>query len=169
MYLIGLWICLECLKKFKSNTAERSVIQDTASSSTLISLIAAREYATKGDFNIDSNSKRLTAYVSSQSHSSIEKAIKVAGLGRNAIRIIDVDDAYAMIPEKLTEQIQTDINQGYTPAFVCATVGSTNTTAIDPVLQLGKICKEYNVWLHVDAAMAGAAACAQNTGTFKKG
>ena len=145
-------------EKFKSNTAGGGVIQDTASSSTLISLIAAREYATKGDFNIDSNSKRLTAYVSSQSHSSIEKAIKVAGLGRNAIRIIDVDDAYAMIPEKLTEQIQTDINQGYTPAFVCATVGSTNTTAIDPVLQLGKICKEYNVWLHVDAAMAGAAA-----------
>ena len=110
-------------EKFKSNTAGGGVIQDTASSSTLISLIAAREYAAKGNFNIDSNSKRLTAYVSSQSHSSIEKAIKVAGLGRNAIRIIDVDDAYAMIPEKLTEQIQSDINQGYTPAFVCATVG----------------------------------------------
>ena len=145
-------------QKFKSTSSGGGVIQDTASSSTLISLIGAREHATNGDFNTDRDSKRLTAYVSSQSHSSIEKAIKVAGLGKNAIRLIDVDDEFAMIPEKLSDQIKADIDKGLTPGFVCATVGTTNTTAIDPIKEIGKICKEYNIWLHVDAAMAGSAA-----------
>ena len=145
-------------QKFKSTSSGGGVIQDTASSSTLISLIGAREHATNGDFNTDRDSKRLTAYVSSQSHSSIEKAIKVAGLGKNAIRLIDVDDEFAMIPEKLSDQIKADIVKGLIPGFVCATVGTTNTTAIDPIKEIGKICKEYNIWLHVDAAMAGSAA-----------
>ena len=145
-------------QKFKSTSSGGGVIQDTASSSTLISLIGAREHATNGDFNTDRDSKRLTAYVSSQSHSSIEKAIKVAGLGKNAIRLIDVDDEFAMIPEKLSDQIKADIDKGLIPGFVCATVGTTNTTAIDPIKEIGKICKEYNIWLHVDAAMAGSAA-----------
>ena len=145
-------------QKFKSTSSGGGVIQDTASSSTLISLIGAREHATNGDFNTDRDSKRLTAYVSSQSHSSIEKAIKIAGLGKNAIRLIDVDDEFAMIPEKLSDQIKADIDKGLTPGFVCATVGTTNTTAIDPIKEIGKICKEHNIWLHVDAAMAGSAA-----------
>ena len=145
-------------QKFKSTSSGGGVIQDTASSSTLISLIGAREHATNGDFNTDRDSKRLTAYVSSQSHSSIEKAIKVAGLGKNAIRLIDVDDEFAMIPEKLSDQIKADIDKGLTPGFVCATVGTTNTTAIDPIKEIGQICKEHNIWLHVDAAMAGSAA-----------
>ena len=91
--------------KFKSSSSGGGVIQDTASSSTLISLISAREYASNGEFNMDNNSKRLTAYVSSQSHSSIEKAIKVAGLGKNSMRVIDVDEEFAMIPKKLLEQV----------------------------------------------------------------
>ena len=145
-------------QKFKSTSSGGGVIQDTASSSTLISLIGAREHATNGDFNTDRDSKRLTAYVSSQSHSSIEKAIKIAGLGKNAIRLIDVDDEFAMIPEKLSDQIKADIDKGLTPGFVCATVGTTNTTAIDPIKEIGQISKEHNIWLHVDAAMAGSAA-----------
>ena len=144
--------------KFKSSSKGGGVIQDTASSSTLISLIGAREYASNGEFNSINDSTRLTAYVSSQSHSSIEKAIKVAGLGKDSMRFIDVDEKFAMISSKLKEKITQDIADGFTPAFVCATVGTTNTTAMDPIEEIGRICKEYNIWLHVDAAMAGAAA-----------
>ena len=72
--------------------------------------------------------------------------------------MIDADEKFAMIPHKLKEQIERDILDGYIPTFVCASVGTTNTTAMDPISEIGQICKEYNIWLHVDAAMAGAAA-----------
>ncbi|MFL3052326.1 MAG: pyridoxal-dependent decarboxylase [Candidatus Neomarinimicrobiota bacterium] len=145
-------------EKFKSSTSGGGVIQDTASSSTLISLIGAREQSSKGEFNSNASNSRLTTYVSSHSHSSIEKAVKVAGLGKNSLRVIDADEKFAMIPHKLKEQIERDILDGYIPTFVCASVGTTNTTAMDPISEIGQICKEYNIWLHVDAAMAGAAA-----------
>ena len=144
--------------KFKSNEIGGGVIQDTASSSTLIALIGAREYASKGEFNSNTTSTKLSSYVSSHSHSSIEKAIKVAGLGNNSLRVIGVDSDFAMIPDELEKQIKDDIENGVTPAFVCASVGTTNTTAMDPIEEIGKICKKYDIWLHVDAAMAGAAA-----------
>jgi len=144
--------------KFKSNEIGGGVIQDTASSSTLIALIGAREYASKGEFNSITTNTKLSSYVSSHSHSSIEKAIKVAGLGNNSLRVISVDSDFAMIPDELEKQIKDDIENGVTPAFVCASVGTTNTTAMDPIEEIGKICKKYDIWLHVDAAMAGAAA-----------
>ena len=144
--------------KFKSNEIGGGVIQDTASSSTLIALIGAREYASKGEFNSNTTNTKLSSYVSSHSHSSIEKAIKVAGLGNNSLRVISVDSDFAMIPDELEKQIKDDIENGVKPAFVCASVGTTNTTAMDPIEEIGKICKKYDIWLHVDAAMAGAAA-----------
>ncbi len=144
--------------KFKSNDLGGGVIQDTASSSTLIALIGAREYASKGEFNSNDTNNKLSSYVSTHSHSSIEKAIKVAGLGKNSLRVIGVDSDFAMIPDELEKQIKDDIENGVTPAFVCASVGTTNTTAMDPIEEIGKICKKYEIWLHVDAAMAGAAA-----------
>tara|TARA_B100001996_G_scaffold170707_1_gene130228 strand:- start:93 stop:1526 length:1434 start_codon:yes stop_codon:yes gene_type:complete len=145
-------------EKFKSNTIGGGVIQDTASSSTLVSLIGAREYASRGEFNSNAAKSKLTSYVSSHSHSSIEKAVKIAGLGKNSLRVIGVDKNYAMIPKKLEEQIEIDISNGFTPTFVCASVGTTNTTAMDPISDIGKICQKYDIWLHVDAAMAGSAA-----------
>ena len=144
--------------KFKSNEIGGGVIQDTASSSTLIALIGAREYASKGEFNSITTNTKLSSYVSSHSHSSIEKAVKVAGLGNNSLRVISVDSDFAMIPDELEKQIKDDIENGVKPAFVCASVGTTNTTAMDPIEEIGKICKKYDIWLHVDAAMAGAAA-----------
>ena len=100
----------------------------------------------------------MTVYVSTQAHSSIEKATMISGLGRNNIRFIDVDGSFAMRPEDLRTQLEKDIKKGFKPAYVCATVGTTSSTAFDPVDEIGKICKEYDIWLHVDAAMAGTAA-----------
>ena len=121
-------------------------------------MIAAREHASNGDINKNGSNGRLTAYTSHQSHSSIEKAVKIAGMGKNNLRIINTDETFAMRTDLLRSQIEQDIQDGLTPAFVCATVGTTSSTALDPLEAIGKICKEFEIWLHVDAAMAGPAA-----------
>ena len=144
--------------KFKSNSTGGGVLQDTASSSSLVALIAAREKASNGQINKNGGNQRLTAYSSSQAHSSIEKAVKIAGIGKDSLRLIKVDDSFAMNPKHLRESIETDISNGFTPTFVCATVGTTSSTALDPIEDIGKICLEFNIWLHVDAALAGPAA-----------
>ena len=149
---------LDLPEKFKSTTTGGGVLQDTASSSSLVALIAARERASNGDINKNGSNGRLTAYTSHQSHSSIEKAVKIAGMGKNNLRIINTDETFAMRPDLLRSQIEQDIQDGLTPAFVCATVGTTSSTALDPLESIGKICKEFDIWLHVDAAMAGPAA-----------
>jgi aromatic-L-amino-acid decarboxylase len=100
----------------------------------------------------------LVAYVSSQTHSSVEKAIKIAGIGKNNLRLVDVDEFMAMRTDLLEETIKTDIASGLIPFFVCATVGTTSTNAIDDLAEIGLICEKYKLWLHVDAAMAGTAA-----------
>ena len=156
-------------EKFKSKDIGGGVIQDTASSSTLIALIGAREYASKGEFNANNTNSNLSSYVSSHSHSSIEKAVKVAGLGKNSLRVIGVDENFAMIPSELEKQIKDDIKNNAKPTFVCASVGTTNTTAIDPIEEIGKICKKYDIWLHIDAAMAGAAALCPEFRYIQKG
>jgi len=156
-------------EKFKSKDIGGGVIQDTASSSTLIALIGAREYASKGEFNVNNTNSNLSSYVSSHSHSSIEKAVKVAGLGKNSLRVIGVDENFAMIPSELEKQIKNDIKNNAKPTFVCASVGTTNTTAIDPIEEIGKICKKYDIWLHIDAAMAGAAALCPEFRYIQKG
>lgn len=144
-------------EKFKSTSTGGGVIQDTASTSALTAVIAARERATKFESNKTGVRQKLVAYVSSQTHSSLEKAIKMAGIGSDNLRLIEVDEKFAMRPEKLENQIQKDKAEGFQPFFVCATVGTTSSNAIDPILQIGEICQKENCWFHVDAAMAGTA------------
>jgi aromatic-L-amino-acid decarboxylase len=143
---------------FRSDTAGGGVIQDSASSAALCALLAARERATGFRSNERGCDGRLTVYCTSQTHSSVEKAVKIAGLGRAQIRAIDTDATHAMRPESLAAQIATDRAAGLTPCFACATLGTTSSNAIDPVAAIGRICREQEVWLHVDAAMAGTAA-----------
>jgi aromatic-L-amino-acid/L-tryptophan decarboxylase len=145
-------------EKFLSSSAGGGVIQDTASSSSLCALLAARERATHFDSNRKGCDGRLVAYVSTQAHSSIEKAVKIAGLGSDNLRLIDVDRNFAMRPDALARQIEADKKSGLLPCFVCATVGTTSSNAIDPVREIARICREHNLWLHVDAAMSGTAA-----------
>jgi aromatic-L-amino-acid decarboxylase len=134
------------------------VIQDTASTATLVALLSARERATDFEANQKGIQKPLTVYASDQTHSSIEKGVKMAGFGWNNLRFIPTDENFAMIPEKLEEAIEKDKNSGFIPACVVATVGTTSSTAVDPLVPIGAICRRHGVWLHVDAAFSGTAA-----------
>jgi aromatic-L-amino-acid decarboxylase len=145
-------------ESFSSSSTGGGVIQDTASSASLCALLAARERATNFATNERGCDGRLVAYTSSQAHSSIEKAAKIAGIGRQNLRSIGVDDRFAMRPDLLAAQIKQDISAGHVPCFVCASVGTTSSNAIDPVREIGRICREHGIWLHVDAAMSGTAA-----------
>ena len=144
-------------EKFKSTSSGGGVIQDTASSATLCALIAAREKVSNSKINENGFDGSIRVYTSMEAHSSIEKAVKIAGIGSKNIRLIEVDDDFAMNPLKLRKSIEKDIIDGKIPAFVCATLGTTSSTAIDPLNDIGKICNEFGIWLHVDAAMAGSA------------
>jgi len=154
-WLVGM---LGLPEKFLSTGSGGGVIQDTASSATLCALLAARERATGFAVNQRGGDARLTAYASSQAHSSVEKAVKIAGLGRENLRLMEVDDQFAMRPEALARATDDDRRAGRVPCFVCATVGTTSSNALDPVAEIGAICRERGVWLHVDAAMSGTAA-----------
>ena len=145
-------------EKFMSNTKGGGVIQDTASNATLSALLAARERSTNFSSNENGIENKLIVYASTQTHSSIDKAVKIAGMGKNNLRLIDVDKQFSMRPELLSRQIEADREAGLIPSFVCATVGTTSSNAIDPVREIGEICVEEGLWLHVDAAMSGTAA-----------
>jgi aromatic-L-amino-acid decarboxylase len=144
--------------RFKSGSAGGGVIQDSASSAVLCAVLAARERATQHRSNQHGCDGRLVAYASTQTHSSIEKAVKIAGLGSEQLRSVEVDDTFAMRPEALARQIEQDRQAGLVPAFVCATIGTTSSNAIDPVPEIGEIARANGLWLHVDAAMSGTAA-----------
>jgi aromatic-L-amino-acid decarboxylase len=145
-------------EKFKSTGRGGGVIQDSASSASLCALLAARERATKFMSNEKGCDGRLVAYSSTQTHSSVEKAVKIAGLGRQNLRLIDVDDKFALRPDLLAEQVQKDRQAGLIPCYVCATIGTTSSNAIDPLPEIGKVCRREGIWLHVDGAMLGTAA-----------
>jgi aromatic-L-amino-acid/L-tryptophan decarboxylase len=145
-------------ERFKSSSSGGGVIQDTASSSTLCALLAARERKCDWQVNERGVDRRLVAYASNQAHSSVEKALAVAGIGRENLRRVEVDGDYALSALALERAIQRDREQGAVPFFVCATVGTTSSTAIDPVRAIGAICEREELWLHVDAAHAGSAA-----------
>lgn len=145
-------------ERFLSSRTGGGVIHDTASSASLCALLAARERATEFASNRRGCDGRLVAYASTQTHSSIEKAVKIAGLGSDNLRAIEVDKNFALRPDALARQIEADKKAGLVPCFVCATVGTTSSNAIDPVRDIGAICREHNLWLHVDSAMSGTAA-----------
>ncbi len=144
--------------KFKSDGPGGGVIQDSASSAALCALLAARERATDGASNQRGCRGELVAYCSNQAHSSIEKAVKIAGIGRDNLRLIEVDERFALRPDLLRQAIAQDRQTGRLPFFVAATLGTTSSNGIDPLAEIGAICRAENLWLHVDAAMAGTAA-----------
>lgn len=148
---------MEMPENFKSTSSGGGVIQDTASTSALTALVAARERATKFQSNEKGLTEKLIAYISTQTHSSVEKGVKIAGIGKDNLRLIEVDDKFAMRADLLEKQIQEDKKEGFIPFFVCASVGTTSSTAIDPIKQIGQICKQENCWYHIDAAALGTA------------
>jgi aromatic-L-amino-acid decarboxylase len=154
---------------FTSRGTGGGVIQDTASSATLCALLAARDRATNGVATEMGPAAGLTAYTSTQAHSSVEKAMGIAGLGRRHLRLIDVDEAFAMRPAALEDAIRADRAAGRTPCFVTATVGTTSSTAMDPIPAIAEICRRHDVWLHVDAALAGNAAICPEFRHFQDG
>jgi aromatic-L-amino-acid decarboxylase len=138
----------------------QGVIQDTASTSTYVALLTAREWATgqsQDRGGLQAEEHPLTVYVSDQAHSSVPKAVLLAGFGRDNLRLIETDDAHAMRLDLLQSAIQHDIAQGRKPCAVVAAIGTTGTTAIDPLRGIAELCQQYGIWLHVDAAMAGSA------------
>jgi aromatic-L-amino-acid decarboxylase len=142
------------------SAAWSGVIQDTASTSTLIALLCARERTTSFSLardGLQGESQPLIVYTSAYSHSSVEKAALLAGFGRANVRIIPSDERYALRPDALEAAIQADIERGLTPCAIAATVGTTATTALDPVEAIAQIAAHYHLWFHVDAAMAGSA------------
>jgi aromatic-L-amino-acid decarboxylase len=149
---------LDLPKRFRSDATGGGVIQDTASSAALVATLTALHRASDGAWGRAGVDRRYTVYASGQAHSSIEKAARIAGIGDGNVRLIDVDPVtLAMRPEALRAAIEQDRAEGATPALVVATIGTTSTTAIDPLPRIGEICREHGVWLHVDAAYAGAA------------
>jgi aromatic-L-amino-acid decarboxylase len=135
------------------------VIQDSASTATLVALLSARERASGGTFASEgAGDHRLTVYASAEAHSSVDKGVKLAGYGLKQLRRIEVDADFAMVPEALEAALTRDRAAGFHPACVIATCGSTSSTAIDPIRKIGEICRRHNVWLHIDAAYAGSAA-----------
>ena len=133
------------------------VIQDTASTASLVALITAREVATGFRSNEDGVPPNLRVYCSRETHSSIEKGVMVCGIGRNNLVKIGVDEQLRMKPEELEQSIREDLEAGLKPCAVVATIGTTGTVAVDPLLEIGNICRKYGIWLHVDAAFAGTA------------
>lgn len=135
------------------------VIQDTASTSTLCAILSAREKATGYDVNKKGmgNGVALRVYCSVEAHSSIEKAVKIAGIGKDNLVKIGYDNEFRMNPVELEKAIQADIRSGYIPVCVVAALGTTSSTAVDPLEDIAGICEKYNVWLHIDAAYAGSA------------
>jgi aromatic-L-amino-acid decarboxylase len=137
------------------------VIQDTASTATLVALLSARERATHytaGIAGLAGAGARLTVYASSEAHSSIDKGVKLAGYGLEQLRRVPVDQVYALMPDALDQMMAADRKAGLVPACVVATVGTTSSTAVDPLARIAEVCRRHGAWLHVDAAYAGAAA-----------
>jgi len=133
------------------------LIYDTASVASMHALAAARE-ASDPESRTRGNRGGLTVYTSEQSHSSIEKGAIALGFGQDHVRKIAVDDEFRMRPDALREAIERDVQAGLRPCCVCATVGTTSTTSVDPVPAIADICEQRGIWLHVDAAYAGSAA-----------
>ena len=135
------------------------VIQDTASTATLTSILTAREYHTLNKINSSgfTSADNFRVYCSSETHSSIEKAVKIAGIGKDNLVKIPVNNNFEMNTEKLKTAVLNDIRKGFKPLCVIATIGTTGSTAVDDIKAIGEIAREFNLWFHIDAAYAGTA------------
>ena len=131
------------------------MIVDTASSAALHAVVAARQRA-EPESRVAGSSGRLVAYVSEHTHSSVEKAAITAGIGQRNVRHIASDTGFRMRPEALAEAIRADLANGLKPFFAAATIGTTSSTAIDPVPEIAAICHKNGLWLHVDGAYGGS-------------
>ena len=140
--------------------AWKGAIQDTASTSTLVALLCARERTTGYGLargGLQAEAAPLVVYTSASSHSSVEKAALLAGFGRDNVRMTAVDEAFAMRPDALAEAVEADLAAGLRPCAIVAAVGGTATTSVDPLGPIADIAERHGLWLHVDAAMAGSA------------
>lgn len=135
------------------------VIQDTASSATLCAILSAREKISHFQINQKgfTEGTKFRIYASNQAHSSIDKAVKIAGLGMENLQKIAVDENFALIPSELEKAILADLEAGFIPLCVIAALGTTSSVAMDSISQIAKICEKYAIWLHIDAAYAGSA------------
>lgn len=133
------------------------VIQDTASSATLVAILTAREVKTDFRSNEEGVPGNLRIYCSTETHSSIEKAVGISGIGKKNLIKIPVDERLRMRTDLLEAQIREDLDRGLIPCCVVAAIGTTGTVAVDPLPEIAAICQQYDVWLHVDAAYAGTA------------
>jgi aromatic-L-amino-acid decarboxylase len=137
----------------------QGVIQDSASTSTLVAILTAREK--HSDYQVNEKGLKwfdsFRVYCSSETHSSIEKAVKIAGIGSQNLVKVGVDDLFRLDPRLLKLAIESDLKVGNKPVCVVATLGTTGATAIDPLEEIAAICSRYGIWLHVDAAFAGSA------------
>lgn len=144
--------------RFRSDGPGGGVIQESASSANLCALLAARNRAGGAD-------PRLTVYATEHTHSSIEKALRVAGFAPGQLRLVPTDARHALRADALADLLAGDRRAGARPCMVAATVGTTSSLAVDPLGPIGQVCADHHVWLHVDAAMAGAAAvCPEHRG-----
>ena len=142
------------------SAAWKGVIQDTASTSTLVALLCARERTTRYSLarkGLQGEERPLVVYASAHAHSSVDKAALLAGFGRDNLRHVPTDAAYAMRPDALAAASREDLARGLRPCAVVATTGTTTSTALDPVGAIAAVAREHGLWLHVDAAMAGSA------------
>ncbi|WPP50545.1 pyridoxal phosphate-dependent decarboxylase family protein [Catalinimonas niigatensis] len=135
------------------------VIQDTASTATLCALLTAREKKTAYQSNEQGlhQGKRMRIYCSTETHSSVEKGVKIMGLGRENLVKIPVDEQQSMHVDLLRKAVEQDVELGFVPVCVVAALGTTGTLAFDPLQEIAALCQEYAIWLHVDAAYAGSA------------
>jgi aromatic-L-amino-acid decarboxylase len=133
------------------------VIVDTASVATLCAILAAREKVTKNTVNREGVTQKFRVYCSSEAHSSVEKAVRIAGLGSDNLRKIETDELCSMKANKLQEAIEEDLRLNYIPVCIVGAMGTTGTCSIDPIAEIGRIASRYAIWYHVDAAFAGTA------------
>lgn len=136
------------------------VIQGSASEATLVAILSARHRATRGAINADGDTSKLVAYSTDQSHSSIEKGLRIAGVGTDRLRAVPHDDDFAMQPDALRRMVDADVAAGLVPFFVNANHGTTSSMAFDPTAEIAAVCSDHGIWLHVDGAMSGIAALA---------
>jgi aromatic-L-amino-acid decarboxylase len=134
------------------------VIHGSASEATLASILAARWRISDGAVNTDGDTSRLVAYATSQAHSSIEKGLRIAGIGTDRLRLVAHDENFAMRPQALAEMVAADRAAGLVPFWVCSAHGTTSSMAFDPTADIAEIAQREGMWLHVDAAMSGIAA-----------